>query len=80
MDGANKVHGGAVWGLVGMRHCGELKAFLVPGYIKQLESDCIESYRTFIYNPKAKLFDMNDLLLGKKVLYIRGSDATIISR
>ena len=66
MDGANKVHGGAVWGLVGMRHCGELKAFLVPGYIKQLESDCIESYRTFIYNPKAKLFDMNDLLLGKK--------------
>lgn len=79
MDGANKVHGGAVWGLVGMRHCGELKAFLVPGYVKQLNSEDIQSYRTFIYNSKAKLFDMNGLLLGKKVLYVRGSDATIIS-
>ena len=28
---------------------------------------------------KTKLFDMNGLLLGKKVLYVRGSDATIIS-
>ena len=61
------------------RHCGELKAFLVPGYVKQLNSEDIQSYRTFIYNSKTKLFDMNGLLLGKKVLYVRGSDATIIS-
>lgn len=68
MDNANNVRGGSVWGLVGMKYRGRLVAYLVPGYLKQLNSDDAKSYRTFVYNPKTKLFDMGDLTFYSKSL------------